>query len=203
MSDLGALKSLIAGKLQRSDLTSEIAYEIPRAIEFFADERFWFNEDIKTATTTAEDEYVAVPTGLRVEDMVQVTIGSQRYPLRKKSRNEIETMDGWSEGTTGQPVYYSYDDGEFRIYPEPNTTYTLTVPGIYDEAALSADDDSNAWTGVAQDLISARVQFVLARDELKDPDMMISAKQAMDEALAMLRLKTGRRQTTGRIKAHI
>ena len=70
MSTFGALKTRIADELNRSDLTSQIASAVPRAIEYYARERFDFNEGRSTASTVVDNQYVDFPDGLRVVDEV-------------------------------------------------------------------------------------------------------------------------------------
>jgi hypothetical protein len=191
MSDLAALKARIADELNRSDLTSQIALAIPRAIEKYARERFDFNEGRSTATTVADNQYVDFPTGLRVVDGVYATVGGYTYDLRRVEFDEMEYWHGASN-TKGQPLDYTLRKGQLRIYPTPNAAYTLTITGIYDATpAIEAASDgsvTNDWcTGLAEDVINYRVQYLMYRDILKDRESRDEAKEAMKEALRELR----------------
>jgi hypothetical protein len=191
MSDLAALKARIADELNRSDLTSQIASAIPRAIEKYARERFDFNEGRSTATTVADNQYVDFPDGLRVVDGVYATVGGYTYEVRRVEFDEMEYWHGASD-TSGQPLDYALRKGQLRIYPTPNDAYTLTITGIYDVTpAIAADSEgtvTNDWcTGLAEDVINYRVQYLMYRDILKDRESMIEARMAEQEALRELR----------------
>lgn len=201
MSDLASLKARIADELNRSDLTSQIASAIPRAIEKYARERFDFNEGRSTATTVADNQYVDFPDGLRVVDGVYATVGGYTYDLRRVEFDEMEYWHGASN-TKGQPLDYTLRKGQLRIYPTPNDAYTLTITGIYDEPALSADTDTNAWcTGLAEDVINYRVQYLMYRDILKDRESMIEARLAEQEALRELRGESELLTSDGKVSA--
>lgn len=201
MSDFATLKARIADELNRSDLTSQIASAVPRAIEHYARERFDFNEGRSTATLTIDNQYVDFPSGLRVVDEVYATVGGYTYDLTRREFDEIEYWSGASN-TSGQPLDYAMRNRQFRIYPTPNAAYVLTVTGIYDEPALSADDDTNDWcTDIAADLINYRVQFLMYRDILKDRESMLEARQAEKEALQELRAEAEHLTSDGKVSA--
>jgi hypothetical protein len=187
MSTYGALKTRVADELNRSDLTSQIETAIQRAIEYYARERFDFNEGRSTAATVADAQYVDFPSGLRVIDEVLATVGATSYPMRHIEFDEMEIWHG-ATLTVGQPLDYAVRKRQFRIYPTPNQAYTLTITGIYDEPALSADGDTNSWcTDLAQDVIVARAKYTISRDILFDREGMEHAKLAEREALQKLR----------------
>lgn len=201
MSDLAALKARIADELNRSDLTSQIASAITRAIEFYADERFSFNEGRLTLSTTANSDYADYPTGLRKIDSVYATVAGHRYELVKREFDELDRWHGASD-TSGQPLDYAVRGTQFYIYPTPNAAYALAVTGIYDQPALSADTDTNAWcTGVAQDLITARCKYTIARDITFDSEVMRNSAIAEREALNRLRSETHALVADGRVSA--
>ena len=187
MTDFSTLKARVADELNRSDLTSQIASAVTRAIDFYADERLSFNEGRLTVTTTADSDYVDHPAGLRKVDYVYATVGAHKYKLVKREFDELETWHGASN-SSGQPLDFANRGGQFYIFPTPNKAYTLTVTGLYDEPALSADDDTNDWcAGIPQDLIVARAKFTIGRDILFDDEMMRNSALAEREALLRLR----------------
>ncbi len=205
MSTFGALKTRIADELNRTDLTSQIGSAIQRAIEYYARERFDFNEGRSTATTVADSQYVDFPAGLRVIDEVLVTVGGTSYDLCRREFDELEIWHGASN-TKGQPLDYAVRKGQFRIYPTPNQAYTLTVTGIYDVTpAITSDSDdavTNDWcTDLAQELINYRVQYVLYRDILKDRESMVEARMAEQEALRELRGEAELLTSDGKVSA--
>jgi len=201
MATLGEIKTSIADEINRDDLTTQIAARITRAIDFYADTRFWFNEEIKTITTTADDEYVAVPTGLRREDEdgVFITVGGFKYPLAKKDRTYIQYWQS-SQNLKGQPVEYAYESEQWRLFPTPSQAYTITVLGIYDIDAPASDSASNDWTNYAEDLIVSRAKLLIARDILYDDDMARTAFVAEKEALTSLKSETSERTSLGQVE---
>ena len=200
MSTFATLKARVADELNKSNLTSQIATAVTRAIEFYADERLEFNEGRSTATTTADNDYVTYPSGLRKADEVFATVGGRTYPLMRRDFDVLEHWHGASD-SRGQPMDYAIRDGQLFIYPTPDQAYTLTVTGIYDEAALSADTDTNGWcTGMPQDLIVARAKFTIARDITIDDEMMRNARMAEVEALSRLRSETRRKISSRKVR---
>ena len=196
MSTLADLKRRIAGELNRRDLTAEIAEQVARAIEFHAERRFWFNEDTRTIATVAGQGSVDAPAGLRVADAVFVEAGGYRQQLRARSP---AVLAAWSAGgITGQPTDYALSGGRMELYPRPNAAYPLSVVGVFDLAA-PGEDQANAWTGAAADLIANRAMAVLFAIKLRDPEGAASAKAAELEALKRLRGETARRLSLGRV----
>lgn len=183
---------------------------IRSAIRHYEKKRFTFNEFIRTVTTTSGNQYVDVPTGLLQDDRVQVTIGGHEYGLRKHHYTDIERMHGASD-TSGQTSDYTYQNGQFRIWPTPNDAYTLHVSGLYQLDTLNggadssawADSATNAWTTDAQDLINHRCKFTLARDYLMDRELLENARLAEIEAYNNLRYEAGAAQQTGRVRTHL
>jgi len=88
-----------------------------------------------------------------------------------------------------------------RLYPTPNAIFTLTLPGVYDAAALSADSSSNAWTTEAVDLIAAAAKKLLLRDIKGDAAGAAIATGVEADALYRLRAETVQRLNTGRMRA--
>lgn len=192
MGTLAALKARIASELNRTDLTSTIADQIPRAIEFYAARRFWFNESTGTATTTAGVSTVTAPAGLRVLDCLFITIGAQKLELDEESPSVIEDWLGSNAGE-GQPTDFAKVGSTFKLYRTPNDAYTLTAVGIFDQAALETDGSSNAWTTEAEDLIAYHVIDRIARTKARNVALANEARGFRDEALSQLRAETTRR----------
>lgn len=201
MSTFGALKTRVADEINRSDLTSQVESAITRAIEFYADERFEFNEGRSSVTLTADNQYVDQPSGLRKIDCVYATVGGYTYDMTKREFDVLEYWHGASN-TKGQPLDYAVRKGQLRIYPTPNQAYVLTVTGIYDEPALSADTDTNDWcTGIAQDLIVARAKYTISRDITYDTEVATNSLIAEREALKRLRAESNEMVSDNKVSA--
>jgi hypothetical protein len=171
---------------QGGELESLLANAIVRAIEFHADELFWFNRATVAAETAVELATVAIPAGLRIP----LSIAFEGALLRKIA---AEDMLGLSGG--GRPLLWAEEDGAIRLWPVPDAIYPLTVTGV---AELGVPDGANEWTEAGCDLIAARVRMLLFRDTFRDLEGVQLAASAEEEALARLRRETRRR---GRFEA--
>lgn len=214
MATLGELRSRIVLECVRDDLTDAPSSDataastdtldnaIKRAIEFYADQRFFFNEDRVVTATVAANEYVTLPTGLRFLDTLSVTVGSNRYPLHMRSYEVLERWLGYGP-TNGQPTDFTISDTQARLYPAPNIVYPLTWMGVFDVPALDYADDSssNAWTTYGEDLIAARSKMTLMRDVFRDAEGAALAGVAEQQALTSLRSGTYRKLSVGAVRA--
>jgi hypothetical protein len=196
MGTLAQLKSRIASELNRSDLTTLIAAEIPRAIERYAAQRFWFNESVRTATTTAGSTLSTADTGPRMIDQLQLTVGSSKRTLEPRSPAEIQELLG-NQSTQGIPTDYAFSGSILTFWPTPNGTYTVTVTGIFDLDELSSDSSTNAWTTEAEDLICWEVVERLARTKVRNAALANEARGFRTEALSALRAETVKRLSGG------
>jgi hypothetical protein len=206
MATLADLKARIIAETNRDDLADDLATAldevISRAIEFYAVQRFTFNEYRQTATTVANNQYVTLPSGIRMIDYLSVTVGSNAYPLRPQAWQVIEEWNGYAT-TSGQPTDYSVQTGQVRLYPVPNTAYPLTFLGVADVTpALDYSDDTstNAWLTDGYDLLAARVRYLLYRDYFRDAEGANIALGAEQEALADLRNSVAQLLGTGRMR---
>lgn len=187
MPTLSELKARIVTETNRDDIALGGELEpllndtIARAIEFHADESFWFNRASAAAETVAEAATVAVPEGLRIV----LGLSCEGPPLRKVSADQMEGLSG-----AGRPLLWAEEDGAVRLWPVPDAAYILLLTGI---AELGVPAESNEWTEAACDLIAARVRMLLFRDSLRDIDGVRLAAAAEEEALARLRRETRRR----------
>jgi hypothetical protein len=175
---------------------------IQRAVDYYANQRFFFNETTTTLSAISGTQAITYPSGYRSIDRLSVNIGGNRYGLQVQDWITIDQWLGWGTAN-GQPTDYSVSNGVITLYPIPNDTYMLTVLGISDVTpALDYSDgaSSNAWTNEAQDLIAYRTRFLLLRDYFRDPDGASLAAGAEQEALAKLRAQTANQISTNRIR---
>ena len=201
MGTYADLKARVADELNKKNLTSQIASAVSRAIEFYAIDRFEFNENTKTALTVANDQYVTYPSGLRLKDELFLQVSGNSYVLK---REDFDTIEYWHGivNTIGQPTSYAERDGRFRLYPTPQKEYTLTVTGIYDEDALVEEADTNGFTsGMFEDLICQRAKYTIARDITYDAEVMNNADMAIKEILRRIRRESNAKTSNDRIEA--
>lgn len=194
MATLGDLKAAIIADMDRDDLADESAATLTRhiraAIEYYADQQFWFNQAVVSVSTVADVATVAIPASMRVVD---------RVAARFNNLTPIELSDFPDDGgqpLKGAPQCYAFDGGDLRLFPTPDAVYPLGLYGIAQINAPAQDVDSNAWTTEAFALIAARVRFTLYRDVFRDPEGAEMAMGGLQEALTELKMQSERRLRT-------
>lgn len=157
------------------------------AVEYYANEPFWFNRTSGTKATVASTATIALPTGMRVAE----SISYQQSYLRKVRLEEIQYLT-----QEGQPTQWAENDGAIQLYPIPDAVYTLTLYGLAD-LGVPASGSSNEWTTSGYQLILAAAKKRLCRGRLRDLDGYKMAAEEEAEALAAIRAETRRRGITG------
>lgn len=192
MATLGELKTRIATEMDRDDLNDDLATvladHINEAIEFFSDERFYFNAVVATGNCTAGSVTMDIPASIRRID--NLTIPSVFVEVREMTLPEMENLQ---DGVSAQPRYYAYFNDQIRFWPVPDQNYTLEFTGLLDTEAPASDAASNVWTTTAYALISNRVKMTLARDVFRDPEGASLYGAAAAEALKRLKRETSKR----------
>lgn len=199
MSDYGTMQARIADELNRSDLTSQIKLAIQSSIDFYERERFWFNEGISYASTSAGEEWYLLPNDFVNEDALTCTVTSNEYPLDKWTMQQHVDV---RVGTTyqGIPRAYSLYDEQIRLYPIPNDVYVITLYYMQRLTELSAGSDTNAWTTHGELLIRSRAKWDLYQNLIHAPEQAVLMKQMEMEAFANIRGEVTKRTTTGRVR---
>jgi hypothetical protein len=192
MATLAELKTRIILAMNRDDLgTGGEAHQAlidayTRAIEFYADELFWFNRLSTTVNTVAQTPTVTLPTGLRYG----AVISYQGIPLQKVPLEDIQEYYNAQNLVYSLPVWWADDGNTVRLWPTPDAVYSLSIYGLAD---LGVPASSNAWTNEAYDLIEARSRMILYRDYFRDPEGAALAASAETEALGKLMRETRKR----------
>ncbi len=203
MTTFGVMKARIASELDRSDLTALIGDHIQDAIQTHRGRRWWFLEGptsgAYTSTTTAGNSYVSLYPGLIQLDSLRITVNGQ---VKDLSEISFQTMEWLHDGSSsnGEPYNYNVRAEQMRLYPTPDQVYTLTWKGLFEEAALSADGDSNDWTTTAAPLIRAHAMMTLYRDTIRDQAGVAEQKEAVAVAIDALDREHMRRRPTRIIK---
>jgi hypothetical protein len=133
------LKSAIASFLARDDLTTDIPDFISLTEARMSRELDTRSQEKRvTASTTADDEFISLPTDLRVIRMIKTNNSPQRvldYLTPTSFYTEYPTTSG------GTPKAYTIIGTEVALRPIPNAT--VTVEMVYGEG-VDALSDSNA-----------------------------------------------------------
>lgn len=191
MATLGELKTRIRLETNKDDIASggeaeaALTRAINRAIDYYSNESFWFNQARASATTTGGTQTVALPAALRSAKRVI-------YSNAELLKRGVEDMDATT--STGSPDYWAEDGSNIRLHPIPDAVYSLTIVGLSSTATPSTDTASNYWTTEAEDLISARARMLLYRDLWQDGENMKLAAQAEADEFTRLMRETARRR---------
>jgi hypothetical protein len=196
--NLGQLKTQIYTDLTRSDQTSAVANAISSAIDYYSNERWWFLEHRATASLSSSVAFYTVPTNMKFPDSLLITLSGSRTPLSRVDYQEIDEHDDGK--TFGQPSEWAYYQDNIRMYPVPDGAYTMTLSYHRELTAMPSASSSNAWTGVARDLIRHRAVREVRQSVLRDYDGASAAGALERESYQFLRSLHDRRISTGRIK---
>jgi hypothetical protein len=191
------MKARIADELARSDLTSQIAYAITDAIAAYQGERWHFNESRTTISfstvdgqefyTSSDDADIA---NIRKIDYCVLYVGNDTRQLTYERPEVMEhlTVNGTQEGT---PWSYGWYDNKLRLYPVPDTTYTIRIAAHVKVAAPASDGEaSNPWMTDAERLIRSRAKLELALHVLRDDALAATMAEAVKEAWSDLKATT-------------
>lgn len=195
MATYAELKTRIIAEMVRDDLSDDLADQltthIARACEYYANQRFWFNDIVTTVNTVASTATVAIPSTVRRID--RLTIPANYTELIESTLPDLDDVD---HPATARPERYAYYNDYVRLYPVPDGVYTLRIYGIAQIAAPTSSSDTNVWTTEAQDLIVAHTKMTLSRDQFRDPDGTQLFMGAVQDALRRLQRETAQRQRT-------
>ena len=203
MSTLGTLKAQIADDLARDDLESQIAAEIPNAIDFYQEKRFWFNETESATfvTVAAQTEYdvdddADIPLFIDIDEVEITDSSGSLWQLAPVSAGRMKYL--LSLSSSGRPTHYSYFASKFHFYPAPDTVYTITPIGHITKAEPANDDveDDNVWMNEAKELIRCRAKAYISTHVTMDLEMAQAMSSAEQDAYAHLRRKTNKRQAS-------
>ena len=143
ISTYSELKTAIANFLARDDLTSVIPDFIQLAEATMSRELETRSQEKRaTATLTADDEYIALPTDLR--EVREVKLNTT--PITVLTYYSPVALDQkFSSGGTGKPKGFSIVGDEMKLRPVPDSSYTAEIIYIGSITSLS---DSNATNNI-------------------------------------------------------
>ena len=134
------LKTAVANSLARTDLTSNIPDFISLAEARLSRELETRDQEKRaTATLTADDEFISLPTDLREVRSVKLNT-SPNTVLEYMSPT---SLDNTYTGGTGKPVAYSIVGSEMKLRPIPDSGYTAEIIYIGSLTALSDSNTTN------------------------------------------------------------
>ena len=200
MATYGAVVNRIVEELPRGDtsITAIVAQQMLSAIEFYTNDRFWFNEKQTTLTTSSSLAYYAWPSDMiEIDSVVAFDAAGTKYELEPMSYQQMNIADAGNN--FGQPYWYSTYGKQFRLLPVPDATFTFVVSHQYSPATLSATTETNAWTTEAEALIRARTSKNLCAIRFKDYDAARMYAEVEREEYRRLKDQTEKLLGTGEI----
>jgi len=144
ISTYAELKTSIANFLARDDLTAQIPDFIQLA-EARLNRELETREQEKraTATLTADDEYVSLPTDLR--EVREVKLNTN--PVKVLSYHSPSSLDeSYGSTGTGKPQGYSIVGREIKFRPIPDSGYTAEIVYIGNLQAISDSQTPTLFT---------------------------------------------------------
>lgn len=205
MATLAQLRTRVSRKLQDPDNTfraaSVIDDEINRSIDYYQNERFWFNEELATITLTADTQTVpSIPSDLNSPLMVNglTLVDAQvKIDLVHIPPNQFVSMD---QDQTGRPEYWTYRDGSFLLLPTPSSAYSLIFRYLKTYTDLSADGDTNDFTTYAPDLIMLHTLKNLYAEDKQDSEYGLMFSELERVELKSLKRRTEGYNATGKLQ---
>lgn len=185
---LTELKAQMVSALQgRSDLSVSISDAISNSIGFYQKKRFAFNQVRDDISTVAGQEFYSspdIPSDIAEIDSISIEVNGRKVMLDEKSYDWMEKTI--TSSTQSQPYSWAWYANQIRLYPIPDSAYTLTISylQVIDEPA---DGDSNAWTTDAAMLIKHAALEGVFRDRLLNVTMSQVHSAIKDREYARLR----------------
>lgn len=205
MSTLAVLKAEIADDLKRSDLTTAIADEIPRAIEFYQKEHLFFKErENLPFSTVANQVYYSSSDDAdigKVMDIeaLKITIANNDYNLIRLDIDLFETLND-PNASSGQPANYVYYNKQIGLYPKPDAVYTVSIiGGIKVDGPATDGETDNVWMTDGFKLLRAHTLSQIARFKIRDYDYADRMEIEALKQLQDLRGITGKQKATNRV----
>ena len=209
MGTLSDLQARIARELHRDDIATDIAAAIQSAIDYYASERFYFNEKRWAITTIAGEKYYGtstaspgtLPSDILEIDSITVTANARIYQLDKISYNEMDATDAGTTPLAGYPRLWAWYGGQLRLYPTPNDAYVITISGQYKLPELVNPTDTNSWTTEAEELIRCHAKREVAAHVTYDDQTAARMDGLASRAFADLKAQTNKLISSGKIKS--
>ncbi len=200
MSTYGEMQTNIANILRRSDLGTEIPIAIKRAIKFYEQENWpWQEVRDTTLTTTADQKTVDLPSDFGYEVSLTTTVSDYTYPVRKTTLAYLEKLY-ISSNVTQWPTLYAIFDDDIYLYPIPDDSYALVLAYYQNLTTLSNSSDSNAWTTTAEEMIESHALWWLASKVMRNQELAGSYKTAERLAYQQLQRSYTMKKSSGRIR---
>lgn len=198
------MQTRIADELDRADLGPQIKKAIVTAVKHYQRKNFYFSETSFTFSTVAGQrsygaaDAAAIATSPGI-DRINGTFYSLRDDLTKRPFADIDQKTGILS-FRAWPEEWAYYGEQIWLYPIPDAAYVLTAYSTPRLTELSADDDENAWTDDAEELIRTHAKIDLMCNVIRASDMVEELRMMAGQeqsALTALYEEGASRKATG------
>lgn len=197
----------IEDDLDRTDLTSQVTRAVDYAIDFYAKDRFWFNEAInQTVTLTVSVAELALsdlPVRLLEVDRLRIQLSSNTY-LDMYHRDYDWIMSRQDTNLVAQPVEFTIYNEKFQFDSYADQSYRLLADGIKSLGNTASDTYSTAsavaWFNEARDLIRAAAKRDIYTHVIKDFEFAVAMKQVEEAEFKRLKGRTNRLKSSGSVR---
>jgi hypothetical protein len=131
----GDMINRISRELRRDGLTADIKDAVETAVDFYKDERFWFNEGEATAQMTVGVDVYALPDDyLELDELHLEDSSGDKYRMRPATYEEMIHI--YTE-SNGWPTHYTVYRDQLYVRPPTNQALVLRM-GYLKDIELSA-----------------------------------------------------------------
>ncbi len=168
------MKTWVSKRLQDPNNTavsiSDVGDLLNEALNYWKNERFYFNEITDTTTLPQGVTTIPLPTDWlcpSINDSFVIEYSGIRYPLKKISEAMYNAF--YLSNGVGQPLYFARQaSDEYQVYPIPDRDYTLRRFYIKNYTDFSADGDSNDFSTKAANLLQYTAAAYGSKDFRQD-----------------------------------
>ena len=142
-----------------------------------------------TATTTANNQYLAAPSDFLAPFSLSFTTGGDKTFLDYKDVNFVQTYSP-DPTDTGAPKYYAFfDDANFLLGPTPDAAYDVELHYFYRPTSLTAGAGSGtSWLSENAEITLLYGSLIEAYTYMKgEPDMMREYEKRFAEAIIAMK----------------
>lgn len=206
MTSYAQMQAKIANELSRNNLEAEIKDAINTAIEFYASERFWFNQTrAVTFNTVAGQRAYGIAAEDDIENMsrIDAVLQTQNSSIVEIGRISPLDMDllHTPNSQDARPSCWAWIGDEIHFWPTPDAVYATRMIGVKRYAVLAGDNDENPWLTYAANLIRYAAKRILYADIIRDTDQAGIAAMAEEFERNRLGIETLARMPRGKIQA--
>ena len=152
----------------------------------------------QTATLTASNQYLNMPSDFLAPFSLSITSGTSKKFLDFKDVNFLQEYAP-DTSVEGEPRYYaSFDYENFIVAPTPNASYAVELHYFYRPASLTAQGDSGTtWLSVNAPQAMLYGSLIAAYTFMKgEADVLQNYNAQFTEAVARLKNLGEARETT-------